>query len=248
MSLQFNDTANQKGIIQFLEKELGFDRGDISGNATKFKQFTADINLVFDKFWAIAIPASGKWQLDDSNQTDYPIITANLEDGRRDYPFVTDESGNLILDIYRVFVKSSATTSVYDEIFPVDQQSDGGTEGFTDGQNTEGIPYIYDKTANGIFLDPIPSYNATNGLKAYINREASYFTTSDTTKKPGVPGLFHDYFFLKPAREYARRKSLASFNRLDEDVLRLEKAIKDYYTQREKDTHAILQGREVEFE
>src|SRR3990167_11282297 len=103
MSIQFNQTASPyRGLVQFYEKEIGANRADVSGTAEKLAQFTSDVNQALDDFWAIAIPASGTWQLDDSNQTDYPIITTNLVASQRDYSFTTDGSSNLILDIYRV--------------------------------------------------------------------------------------------------------------------------------------------------
>ena len=245
MSLNFNDITNFKGIIQLYEKELGFARGDISGNSNKLKELTADINLALDDFHTIAIPASGTWQFDDSGHTDFPIIRANLVDGQRDYTFTTDGSGNLILNIYRVFVLLSSTSTVYNEVYPVDQQSDIGTEGFWDGNNTEGAPFWYDKTANGFFLDPIPSYNATNGLKVYINREGSYFVSTDTTKKPGVPGIFHAWFYLKPALEYARRNNLAVERKLKERVLEMEEDIKKYFGKRSRDERTIMTPKKI---
>jgi hypothetical protein len=247
MSRQFNDTSTLTGLVQGYELEIGANPGDVSGNTTKLKQFAAATKGAFDRYWQIALPASGKWQLDDSNQTDYPIITTNLVDGQRDYSFTTDESGNLVLDIYRVFVLTSATGTQYVEIFPVDQQSDTNTEGFTDGQNSEGTPYRYDKTANGIFLDPISAYDADDGLKVYINREASYFASTDTTKKPGVPGIHHDYFFLRPAMEYARRNNLAVADRLEVAVLRFEEAIKEYFGHRAKDERNRITTKPINF-
>lgn len=248
MSIQFNDTTNLKGLAQFYERELGFDLGYITGNTQRFKEFTADVNVAFDDFVTIAIPASGTWQFDDSNQTDYPIITTNIVANQRDYSFTTDESGNLILDIYRVFCKPSANEDTYDEIYPIDQQSDEGTSGFWDGQDLNGIPYHYDKTANGIFLDPVPDYNSTNGLKVMINRESSYFTTSDTTKKPGVPGLFHSWFYKKPALEYAKRKHLSNTNTLFSDVVKLEENIEAHYAKRSRDERDIMTPEPIDYQ
>ena len=239
MSIQFNNTSTDKGLVQTYEKEIGAKIGDVSGSTALLKSFAADANIALDDFWSMAIPASGKWQLDDSGHTDYPIITANLVSSQRDYSFTTDGSSNLILDIYRVFVKQASTGS-YVEIFPVDQQSDSNTVTFTDGQNTTGIPTKYDKTGNGIFLDVPPSYNSTNGLKIFINREASYFSNSDTTKKPGVTGIFHRYFAIKPALDYARRNNLTSHNRLQEEVLKMEAAIKYHYAGRERGTRRSM--------
>jgi hypothetical protein len=239
MSLQFSDTSNLKGLVQLYERELGFDPGDVSGNATKLKQFTADANLAFDEYVAMAIRSSGTWQFDDSNQTDYPIITTNLVANQRSYLFTTDESNNLILDIYRVMVK---TNGVYVEIDPVDVQSSENVSGFYDGRETTGTPTRYDKTANAIFLDPVPSGNVTNGLKVYINREASYFAYTDTTKKPGVPGLHHRWFYIRPAEEYARRKQLAVYPGLRAERLAMEEAIQAYFSERPRDERRRLQA------
>lgn len=241
MSLVFSDTTTNKGIVQMYERECGFDLGDVSGNTTRLKNLTADVNLALDDFIQLALSSSGTWQFDDSNHGDYPIITTNLVSGQRDYTFTTDEGGNLILDIYKVLIAQPDGT--YVEIQPVDSQSQKDTETLTDGQNETGTPTRYDKTANGIFLDLIPSYNYTNGLKVYINREGSYFTYTDTTKKPGVPGLFHKYFYLKPALDYSRRNSLANKNDLEDEVMKMEGnerlnidgSIKEYFSARPKD-------------
>lgn len=253
MSLQFNDTTNFRGLVQLYEKEIGANQGDVSGSTALLKEFTALCNLALDDFTSIAIPASGAWQWDDSSQTDYPIITTNLVASQRDYSFTEDGSSNLILDIYRVFILQSATGTDYVEIFPVDAQSDIGTEGFTANQTATGTPYRYDKTANGLFLDPIPSYAATNGLKLYINREASYFTTAHTDRKPGVYGTLHAYFYLKPALTYARRNNLANANQIEREVIKFEGVagrgglIREAYAWRARDERKQLSMRSIRF-
>ena len=244
MSLTFNDTTTYRGIIQLIERELSFPRAHISGNTNRLLDFTAEVNLAWDNYLAIALTASGKWQFDDSNHTDHPIIKTNLISGRNDYPFTTDENSNLILDIYRVAILESATDTDYVEINPIDQQSEKHNDLLTEVSSSS-APYEYDKTGNTIFLSPTPNYNATNGLKVYINREASYFTTSDTTKKPGCPGLHHKYFALRPSLEYARRLSLKSFNRLAEEVMKMEEEIKVYYSKRAKDEKNIMSPKKI---
>lgn len=201
----------------------------------------ADINSALGDAFAIAFSAGGTWQFDDSNHTDYPIITTALVSSQRDYAFTTDEQGNLILDIYKVMARISSTGQ-YQEIYPVDVQSDPTTESFYDGQNLTGIPYRYDKTANGIFLDPIPNYNSADGLKVYINREGSFFTISDTTKKPGIDPLCHEYLALKPSYKYARNNGLASVARLEKDMMLMEKRITERYAKRERDVVNVLRS------
>jgi hypothetical protein len=247
LSAQFSDTTNYKGLVQLYEKEVGFERGRVSSNADLLKEFTAAVNQAFDDFVAIAIQAGGTWQFDDSNFPDYPIITTNLVAGQRDYSFTTDQAGNLILDIYDVFIKNEQ--GVYCKVYPMDVQSDPYSSNFTNGLNIQGVPCRYDKTANGFFLDPVPQYASTAGLKVYINREASYFSSTDTTKKPGVPGLFHKYFYLKPALDYARRNNLANYQAIANEVSQLEGvgsqpgAIAEYFANRAKDERQRLGAR-----
>lgn len=194
---------------------------------------TADINLALDFVWATIFKAGGTWQYDDSNQTDYPIITTNLVSGQRDYAFVTDESGNIILDIFRVVM--AQPNGVFVDISPVDVQSEADVAGFYDGRDITGTPTKYDKTSNAIFLDAIPNYTVTNGLKVYINREGSYFTVSDTTKKAGFAGIFHEYLALRPSYQFAYRNNLKNAPALLAEMLKMEAAIKSYYGARERD-------------
>ena len=196
-----------------------------------------DVNIALDRVLALIFQVGGTWQFDDSNHTDYPIITTNLVSGQRDYSFVSDENGNLILEVQRVFCADPA--GIFHEIYPVDVPN-GANRNYTSGQNITGTPTTYDKNATGIFLDAIPSYNSTNGLKVYVNREGSYFTAGDTTKKPGFAGLFHEYLVLHTAYKYAVRKGLAKANQLKGDMLEMENDLIDYYEYREKDTKTSI--------
>jgi len=229
MSLQFYNSTDKTGIVDLIYENT-------KSNTTKYplKEVTRDVNLALDKAYSIIFQSSGKWQFDDSNHVDYPIITTNLVSGQRDYSFTTDEHSNIILDIYRVLV-ADENDKFYD-LEPVSQQKDGiNSIGFVDGQDLEGKPVKYAKTANGIFLDRIPDYNSTGGLKILINREGSYFASTDTTKKPGFAGLFHEYLVLRPSYQYAYRKGMANAPALREEMLLMERKIAEYYGKRSKD-------------
>lgn len=257
MSIQYNDTSTYRGLLQLIAKRLGLPRTYFTEDADRKKEITAEINQTVDDYTALAIRSSGKAQFDDSNHTeDYPIIFINLVSGQRDYALTTDENGNLILEFYRVFARESVTSPYY-ELTPVDVQSDreGIISKLADGLNTQGTPYQYDKTANGIFVDPVPTSDVTNGIKIYINREGSYFTTSDTDKKPGVPGLHHQYFVDKPAYNYAIANLLEAKNDLEKAVvdwegserLRVTGKIQEYFSKRSKDERPFMSGRKINF-
>lgn len=233
LSLQFSDSTNKRGIIELIDANVGTDSTQYST-----AQKTRDVNLALDRVFALIFQVGGTWQFDDSNQTDYPIITTNLVKGQRDYSFTTDGSSNLILEIYRVLVADPA--GIFHDVYPVDVEQKRAPQSFVDGLNIQGQPFTYDKLANGIFLDPIPGFNATGGLKIYISREGSYFTTSDTTKKPGFAGLFHEYLALRPSWQFAVRKGLSNASGLQSQMLQMEQDIMDFYKSREKDTQKIL--------
>ncbi len=240
MSLTFNDITTRRGIIQSIERKLGFQPLDISASTSNMLDFTAEINIALDYIYSVIFKVGGTWQFDDQNHADYPIITRNLVSGQRDYPFTTDNLGNLILEVMRVFVKDSNGT--FQEVFPVDVQSQNGTESFTNGLNQTGVPLRYDKTANGIIFDVVPSYSQTDGVKVYISREGSYFTTGDTTKKPGFAGLFHEFLPVRVAYKYAFGKSLPNVNisELKDEMNIIQKNIEAYYGRREKDVRAVM--------
>lgn len=243
MSIPFNDTTTHKGLVQFYEEEIGATSGDVSGSTLRLKKFAANVNLAFDDYLAVAFPKAGTWKLDDSNHDEkFPEIKTNVIANQRAYIFTEDEQGNLILDIYRVYCKDA--NGIFQLLTPVDPDSQEDMKSFYDGRDEVGTPTRYDKTANGILLDKIPSYNSTLGLKVSINREASYFLYTDTDKKPGVCGLHHKYFFLKPALRTARIKGLKNFVALRDEVTLTEKEIGDYYSLRTRDEKPRLSVRQ----
>ena len=198
-----------------------------------------NINLGIDQLLLLLFGsgAGGKWQLDDYNHTDYPIITTNLVSGQRDYAFVDDANGNIILDIYKVQAMNSATGD-YKDLIPVDIQGNTAPTTMTDGNDSTGTPTCYDKTGNGILLDLIPNYNATAGLRIFINREATYFTEGQATtgtKKFGFTGLYHEYLVLYASYIYARAKGLLNREIIKRDMLEMEGKILKHQGTRERD-------------
>jgi hypothetical protein len=203
-------------------------------NSTSFSlaKKAVAINLALDEAMATIFQLGGTWQFDDGNHAADPIITTNLVANQRDYHFTVDEQSNMILDILRVQVKDAS--GVFHDLDRVDMQRNGPTT-LTDGQSSTGVPTKYALTGNGIFLDLVPSYSSTGGLRVFINRQASYFISSDTTKVAGIDGLCHDFLYLKPAYEYARDKGLAIREALFRDLDLSMQKIKNRYKTKERD-------------
>lgn len=243
MRLAFSDTSGLDGILQLIEFELGFPAGYITGDASRLKQWAALVNQSVSSVWDIIFDVAYGWNPDDTNHTRYPIQFFDLVSGQRDYSFTNDQDGNEILEILKVAVKDPNGT--FREIPSVDQQSrqsdNNNVDDFLDGLNGTGIPTRYDKTATGLFFDPIPNYNSTNGVKIFIQREGSYFTTADTTKTPGFSGAYHEWCVLEPCYKYARANNLTQVERLKRDMQEMEQKIRTGYGRRDRDAIKRLQ-------
>lgn len=241
--MQFSDTTNRTGIIELIEDLTGTQSASTSSYTLATK--TRDVNNTFSHFNMIAQRSAGGWEADDTNQTDYPIITTNLVANQQDYSFTVDQQGNQILDIYRVELANSS--GIFSQLVPLDEVDMDGVS-LTEFMKTPGAPMFYRKTANGIFLYAPTNYNYTNGLKIYYARTPTYFTTSDTTKKPGIPDMFHEYLALRPAYFYALAKGLPQATALGNQVLEFEGSdrlgitgkIGDYYANRSRDVKTAI--------
>ena len=248
MSLQYSDTSatGKDGILQRIEQKLGFPDGYITDNATRLAQFTGRANLALDKAYHIIFGADGTAQFDDNNHTAYPVVKFNLVANQRDYSFTQDADSNLILAFHRVAILPSATATLYQELEPFSEVDERDNDVITE-TTAAGVPWRYGKLATGLFLDPMPSYAVTNGLKVYIDREASYFVTTDTTKVPGFAGLYHDYVAIFAAYDYAVANRLDAQETLKRDMVEMEKAIEKHYSRREKDKRHILSGKKINY-
>jgi hypothetical protein len=207
--------------------------------------------------------AAGTWQADDPNHTKQAIILMDLVAGQRDYSFRYDEEGAEIQEILKVLVADP--NYVFHELVPRDPQSEserlletnnglsdvsyGGITGFTNGLDATGTPRQMDLSGNTITLDPVPDYSwrlsteGKQGIKAYVNRDDSFFLPTDTDKVPGLIGLFHEYLVLRPSLKYAERNGMSVAGGtmrggyktgLLSDVYEMEEGITTYYGSRKR--------------
>ena len=236
MSLVFNDTTGKMGLIQECESQIFGDNsyGRISSDTSLLATFTRYINEAMNRVATLIMTADGRWQFDDTNNTDYPIgstdlvVTAGSE--QQDYAFDIT-----MLRITRVEVKDS--TGAWKKLEPIDQ-GDLFDTSLTDFLNTPGLPRYYDKLANSIFIYPKPvasAVTATKGLRVWFQRPPSYFTVSDTTKVPGFNSLYHRLVATIASRDYAVFKQLSVASALGTLVQQQEDSLIENYALRNKD-------------
>lgn len=181
--MQFNSTTNRNGIIQEIERTTDLGVGTISGDTNSLKDFTARCNNELHGLWPDIFNSTGKWQYDDSNQTDLPQGVVNLVSGTSKYALPATA-----LRVRRIDCKSS-DGNWFELTQITDTMISGGLEEFMD---TDGTPRYYRLIGGTVELFPGPNYASTGGLKVFFDRGAVEFTYDDTTQEPGFASEFHE--------------------------------------------------------
>jgi hypothetical protein len=242
--MNFNDTTGKSGLIQLCEKWTNLGDAGISGDTFLLARFTSDINVAYDEILPLIFASDAKWQWDDPNHTKYPIATTDLVSGQPDYTFVSDEQGNSVLEIAKVYVMDPS--GVYREMKAVDAETDVGAADILAQRSTRvGVPTRYDKLGPAIFLDPIPNYAMGSGLRAVFSRTPSYFTSADTTKTPGIP-VSQELLALIPSRDYVaihKPENTSLLTIINSKIAAQKAALSDFLSKRSKDEMPVLRGR-----
>lgn len=196
------------------------------------------INNAYERVASLIIQSDGRWQFDDSNYTDLPIATTTLTSGQQDYSLATTH-----LEISRVEVKDSEGN--WKLLMPIDK-ADVDYQSITDFMTGGGVPEYYDKFGTTVMLYPTPDYTQSASLKIYFERGPDNFTSAQVTtgtKVPGFNSLYHDLIPLWVAYEYAYSNNLPTANKLLEEIMRKEDALREDYQMRSKDEKIKLSSR-----
>lgn len=193
------------------------------------------VNNAYERVTGLINSADGRWQFDDSNNTDMPIATTDIVQNQQDYTFSAGQ-----LEVTRMEIKDSSGN--WQKLDPLDQ-TDIYNQSLTDFMKTPGVPQFYDKIGNSIFLYPVPNYSQSASLKLWYERGPNYFLTSDTTKQPGFNTLFHDLLAYWPAYDYALAHAKSNANSIMAVIQEKEDALEEYYALRSHDDPVALKAR-----
>jgi hypothetical protein len=243
--MEYNDTTGKSGLIQDCEFWTNLGDGTISGDATLLARFTGLINNGYDEVLPGVFSSDAKWQWDDPNQTKHPILTFDLVAGQADYTFITDEQGNSILEIEAVYVKDPGGT--WRKMDAVDSGSDPHTSAiFAQNSSNTGTPTRYDKRGPTIWLDAIPNYSQSGGIRLLFNRTPSYFGSTDTTKTPGIPNLFHRLLSMIASRDWLmvnKSEQVALINNVVNAITIKKAELAQFMSRRAKDERPVIRAR-----
>lgn len=223
--MQFSDSTSYNGIIQEIERYTDLGLTAISGDATRLKQFTVDVNNEMSNIWFDIFTASNGWIYDDANQTDLPQGLVSLVSGTYRYAL---PSGTLTVE--RIECKDSGGNWKLLEPYVADKVNTAIADLNLDG----GSPRYYRLVGETIELYPSPNYASTNGLKVYFTRGAVAFASTATTETPGFASIFHRVIPLGVSVRWLKIKqpNSASLPNLELEYARLREQIKDFYATR----------------
>ena len=230
------------GIIQQIEKLTGLGDTQISGDATRLKQFTGDINNAYSRVAMLILQADGRMQWDDPNHTNAPTADADLVDGQKKYE-VFEALPTALQDWLQVeSVEILNDDDLGLQLKPIDLQNivdrDVAESEFRD---VDGTPVYFDFNGSEVKLYPSPNYNKTGGLTIFFKRSPSYFASTDTTKVPGFATLFHELLPLWASYWWGVSKGLGYINNVRGEITILEKELIKFYSDRKKYERLILE-------
>lgn len=210
--MQFNPgTSDANKAVSLYYDALDKTRGDT--NNFPLPEFTRYVNRWY--YFAVieAWRASGDWDFDDTNQSDFPIATTTLVNSQADYSMPANA-----LKLKRVELKDSGGNwhllkEIDDRQIPV---------ALDEFYETDGLPLYYRLIRNSIVLYPAPdttnSVTASNGLKIHFLREIDEFTPTDTTQEPGLPEPFHDILSTGAASDWGMSRGKENAGMLKQAV------------------------------
>lgn len=220
--MKFNDVAGGQGLVQDAYFRVGLD-ATTGAVAYPIADLVRNANIAMENAVGLIIAADGRWQFDDSNYTDLPIATTDVDPNgtnQQDYEF-----DSRWLDITRVEIKD--TLGNWRLLKPFDQEDlkrgvlssyesllIPGDVSLTDYLKTPGMPILYDKLGDSLFLYPKPNYTQAASLKVWFQRKMQAFGVGDTTVEPGFMSNLHSYISICMAYDYAALKQLPQLNTL----------------------------------
>jgi len=131
----------------------------------------ARVNQALDTYWHLASNSAPKGTFDDVNQSAIPVETQSLVDGTNNYKI--SSFSNEVLQILKLSILEDDGTTERDLVREEFDDYNDFLHWYSTTAADEGTPQWWTKMGDFIYLRPNPSYNETNGLRAYVNRELS---------------------------------------------------------------------------
>lgn len=209
-----------------------------------------NVNIWYHKVITMILEAIDGWDFDDSNHTDYPVLTTSLVANQRDYPIPVSEK---VLKIKRIDICYDGTGNTCYKAEPIDSGEIGdgfGNDTDVDARFSKSKPY-YDIRYNSIWIYPrADSGNVANSgiLRIEWTREIVEFVVGDTSKEPGIDKPFHRMLSIGASLDYAIANDLPQKNNLAELLMDFEMRLRRYYGSKNSDRKLGLSSAYINYE
>lgn len=235
-------------ILQDIERRLDYKSATITGNATLKTSFINQINDKKYEIETLILNSVDEFDYDDTNHTDFPIVTTPLAT-TRDYRITVAER---VLKIKRMDIFWDATNSY--RAYPIDSAEVDIPldDANTDSYFTTEKPY-YDLKYGSWFLYPkATAAQVAAGGYAQIEwtREGTLFATNgdDDAVEPGFDRPFHSLISKKVALEnLAIKKGNRSNTQIQvmmQDIAKQEEMLKQHFGNKQQDRRYRLSSIE----
>jgi len=191
--MQFSNTTNKQGVLQYCEKHTGLGYGNITGNSDVLLEFTANVNAAMRDLWHYIFTSTGVWEYDDSNQTNLPQATTDVVESQSKYALPSDA-----LIIKRVELKDESGN--WYKLHPLMRNDIPGA--INEFHDEDGSPTYYRLLGDTLELFSPPNYDSTDGMRVYFSRGSVEFVSTDTTKVVGFASEYNDAVPLKASLEW----------------------------------------------
>ena len=164
--MPFSDTTEKDGLIQTFERLARLPDGTVTG--TFLKQVTAMINDGFDNIMPILMSYADFVRWDDTNHTDRPSGTLDIVSGQNDYTISVDDNSLDILNITRVRALGSSSATEYTDLIRMNVNNADAPNVLSPNPSNTGAPVAFLEQGNTLYLDKLPNYSATGGIKIFF--------------------------------------------------------------------------------
>lgn len=201
------------------------------------------INRHLNNVQTLILRSQDEWDFDDSNNTDFPILTASLVANQAPYTLPTGT-----LKVKRLETSYDGTN--FHKVSPIDineRMLPTATNALGDFTSTD--PY-YDLQSNVLWLYPTPTAASVNGLKIWIERGPLEFTSGQLTAgtvEPGFDSLFHDVLAYGAALDFCIARNLSQTETIKREFEEKKTRLQNHYGNKQEDRVMNIKTNSVNY-
>lgn len=190
------------------------------------------LNFAIDHYSHIAMTSDGKWQVDDSQNTDQPIATTTLSATKNQL-----ELQPAFLSIHWVEIEDGSGNK--HRVRPHDRRF---AEQTTPQSSKTGRPQFYDYNGGILTFDRYADTSYT--VRVFFTRAFSHLTSDGgDSQTVGVPTIHTEYLVMYAMHRLGLKTADENRAQVRQELEQMERDIRVFYGRRDEDTENRIIGR-----